>query len=137
MKDYGKLEVLRLAIEPRLFVSMQEGWALFLTKMPQRTTIGRGAKLPISCLFDIYPIHVVEPTQSKGTKVGYYFCSQFQVENKGAFLVTYLNKGRGKATEVETLVRTDDLIIYNVPNKGTIAVTPDTSPALQVIIAEQ
>jgi hypothetical protein len=124
-------------IAPNLFASLDKGYVIFNRTIQRGTQIKTGGKLPLSCFFDCYPIYLVGDKEQLKHRIGYYFESQFQVESAGAYLIAYFNKSRGKANAVEVVIKTDELIIYNVPNKGTVIVSMDISPALQTIIAEQ
>jgi hypothetical protein len=70
-------------------------------------------------------------------RVGWSFVSQFQVENHGGYLLTYISKGAGKATTVDTLVKTDDMIVYNYPNRGSLIISPRVNEDIAGVLEEQ
>jgi hypothetical protein len=82
-------------------------------------------------MFDIYWLMVED------RRVGLLFGSSFQVKNGGGYLVAYMNQARGRATQVDVLLKTEDLVIYNYPNRGTMAVLTQIGPEVQTIFEEQ
>jgi len=111
--------------EPHLFHSTDFGTALYLKHLKRGTKITIGPRIPVACMFTLKWLLLDEE------KVGYLFNSQFQIENKGGYLLTYLNKGAGTADAVEVLVKTENLIIYSFPNHGALAVSPQVGEEVQ------
>jgi hypothetical protein len=70
-------------------------------------------------------------------RIGLLFRSAFQVTNGGGYLVAFMNQARGRATQVDVLLKTDDLVIYNFPNRGTMAVLTQIGPEVQTVFEEQ
>lgn len=125
-----RTEKLHLDAEPFTFYELGEGFALF--QQPQKAgIITIGPRVPVSCMFEVYWL------TRNGDKIGHYFVSQFQTVNHGAYVVTFLNNGVGKATLVEVLLKTDTLVIYNYPNRGTLIVCPVLTDDLLTIFQEQ
>lgn len=125
-----RTERLYIDAEPFTFYELGEGFALF--NEPQKAgNLSVGPRIPVSCMFEVYWL------TRNGQKIGHYFVSQFQTVNHGAYVVTFLNNGVGKATLVEVLLKTETLVIYNYPNRGTLIVCPVLSEDLQTVFEEQ
>jgi hypothetical protein len=109
---------------------MSGQWLLPITVVPAGAQITVGQRLPVSCMFDVH-FALVE-----GARVGFLFTSRFEVKNGGSYLMTYLNN-KGPATEHETLVKDENLVIFHYPNKGTLAISPLVNPEIDTIFTEQ
>lgn len=89
-----------------------------------------GQRLAASGMFEIWFAML-------GTeRCGFIFRSQFETVNKGAYLLTRM-RGKGQATEVEVLAKSEDLVVYNYPNVGTLAVSPLVNSEIDTIFVEQ
>jgi hypothetical protein len=117
-------------LKPGTFYDMPRGFLLPLKELVAGTQVTVGQRLAVSCMFDIYMAYLDKE------RVGFYFTTRFAVENCGGYLITTLS-GKDEATEVETLIKTDELIVYNYPNKGTLAITPLVSEEVLRIFEEQ
>lgn len=126
----GPILQLGLDADPGLFYKLGSGHAIF----KEKTAAGeltKGAQIPLSCMFQAYWL-----LRGKD-RVGYYFVSQFQVDNRGGYLVTYLNNGAGKADSVEVMLKTEHLVVFHYPNRGTLIISPSVSEDVQTIFQEQ
>ncbi len=121
---------LNLDVKPGAFYELPTGFLLPIKELPFKTVCTIGQRLPVSCMFDIYL------TMIGKERVGFYFTSRFETTNGGGYLLTAL-KNKGEATEVEVPIRTDDLVVYNYPNRGTLAVSPQVSTEIETIFSEQ
>jgi len=108
-----------------------DGGHLILNQEIQDDHVEIGEKIPAVGMFTIYWL------LNKKMKVGYYFTSEFRTVNHGGYLVTFLNNGAGKATTAQLTLKTDKLVIYNYPNRGTLAISPEVNDEVQVILEEQ
>jgi hypothetical protein len=117
--------------EAHLFYSTDHGFALYTQEMKQGTTLKIGDRIPVACMFEVHWL------LRDGEKVGYLFNSQFQVTNKGGYIMTYMNSGAGKASAVEVLVKTDTLVIYSFPNHGALVISPHIGQDIISILEEQ
>ena len=72
----------------------------------------------------------------EGRRVGYLLRSSFTTINGGGYLLAYL-KGRGLADSHEVLLKLDNLVIYNLPNRGILAVSPEVGTAIAQILESQ
>ena len=115
---------------PGVFHEISGQWLLPTTVVPASAHILAGSRLPVNCMFDIHFALV------DGVRVGFLFTSRFEVKNGGAYLMTYLNN-KGPATEHETLVKDENLVIFHYPNKGTLAISPRVNPEIDTIFMEQ
>jgi hypothetical protein len=117
--------------EPHLFYSTDIGFALYNQELKQGTVLKIGERIPVACMFEVRWLIL------DGKKLGYLFNSQFQVTNKGGYIMTYMNSGAGKASAVEVLVKTDTLVIYSFPNHGTLVISPHIGQDIVSILDEQ
>lgn len=116
--------------DPYVFYEVKDGYAI-LQKEVKAGSLTLGSRIPLSCMFDVFWLI------KRGQKVGHYFTSQFQISNHGGYLVTYMNNGAGKASMVEVMLKTDDLVVYNFPNKGTLVISTKVNEETQTVFAEQ
>lgn len=123
--------VAHLDVEPGLFYEIDNAYVMYLEefKAPFKATVGD--KIPVTCMFDLHWL------MRDDVKVGFWFESQFQVMNGGGYLCTFLHAKKAKADTVEVLVKTDALVLYNFPNRGTLVISPKVSPELLTIYDEQ
>jgi hypothetical protein len=123
--------IVKLDSDPHFFYTTEAGCTLYLQKVKQGTVLQVGPRIPILCLFKAHWLLL------DGQKVGYVFDSEFQVSNKGGYIMAYLEKGVGKAATVEVLVKTDTLVIYSFPNRGTLIVSPHIGEDMKSVLDEQ
>jgi hypothetical protein len=90
-----------------------------------------GDRIPINCMFEMHRL------LCNGERIGIVMTTQFHVKNEGGFIVAYLQNGAGKADKVEVLLKTDDLVIYHFPNRGTLMVDPHVGDEVLNIFLEQ
>jgi hypothetical protein len=119
-----------LDMEPGSFYDMPSGFVLPTKTISKGSQLEIGQALTVSCMFSIALVNL------DGERVGFYFTTQFGVVNGGAYLITSL-KNKGKATTVDVLIRTDELVLYNYPNRGTLAISPLISDEILTIFEEQ
>jgi hypothetical protein len=115
---------------PGAFHELSGSWFLPTEEIQASTEITIGPKLPVTCMFEINFALV------NGERVGFIFTSRFEVENGGTYLMTYL-RNKGQATEHETLVKDETLVVYHYPNKGTLAISPVVNQKIATIFDEQ
>lgn len=121
---------LSLDCSPGVFYEVGNGFFLPTKSVPQGTELSVDQRLPVSCMFDV---HIAT---MKEERCGFFFTTRFSVTNGGGYLLTAL-KGKEEATEVETLVRDDNLVLYHYPNKGTLAISPKVNDDIETIFTEQ
>lgn len=122
---------LELEADPYLFYQLGDGHALFTSRVKQGTVLTVGPLIPVSSMFQMYWL------THNNIKVGFYFVSQFHVENAGGYIVTYMNHGRGKAFNVEVLLKIPELVVYHYKNRGTLVVCPVIGDDVKTIFEEQ
>lgn len=115
---------------PGVFQETAGYWFLPISVLPSGTDVMVGPRLPITCMFDINFALV------DGVRVGFIFASRFEVKNGGAYLLTYL-RNKGQATEHETLVKDEHLVVFHYPNKGSLAISPLVNQEIDTIFTEQ
>ncbi len=106
------------------------GHALFKINV-KAGELTRGQRIPLSGFFQAYIL------LQEGQRVGFNFVSQFQTENQGGYLVTFVSKAAGKATQCDTVVKTEDMVVFNYPNRGTLVISPRINESIDSIFQEQ
>jgi hypothetical protein len=117
-------------MEPGTFYALGEGFFLPLKSLPFQTKIQIKSRLSVSCMFDIYLADV------NNERLGFYFTGRFEIKNRGGYLITSM-QNKGLANEADILIKTEDLVVYNFPNRGTMAISPLVSPEIETIFDEQ
>lgn len=115
---------------PGIFHELGGLYLLSTESIQEGRTLTKGQQLSLTCMFDIYFALL------DGQRVGMFFAPHFEVENGGAYLLTYL-RNKGVATEHETLIKDENLVVYHYPNKGTLAVSPKVNQEIDHIFQEQ
>lgn len=98
--------------------------------------IKAGAKLdlqplPIACMFNISIVYI------NNVKAGFHFTSRFTTNNHGSCLVTYLQNKKLAEAPPEVLLKSQELVVYHFPNRGTLAISPSVSDLVQSIFEDQ
>lgn len=120
----------RINCEPDLFYEVDSGVVYPLVPIPKGARLELGRPIPVTGMLDLTELML-------GTKrAAYFFRSSFTMEARGGYLVTYL-KNKGEAVAHEVVLRLDNLIIYNFPNRGTMAVSPKVTEAMAKILESQ
>lgn len=115
---------------PGAFHSVGQKFFLPTKLVSSGSDVVEGQKLPLTCMFEINFAMV------GGERVGFLFQSRFETENGGAWLRTFL-RNKGQATDTETLIKDEHLVLYNFPNKGTLAISPLVNSEIATIFEEQ
>ena len=115
---------------PGRFIEVDGAYLLVTQVIPAGSELHVGTALPVTCMFDINFMML------NNHRVGFLFKTRFEVENGGAYLITYL-RNKGPATESETLVKDESLVVYHYPNKGTLAISPLVNSEIETILQEQ
>lgn len=119
-------------VEAGIFFQLEDAFYLFIHDIePGELEIGE--ELPLSCMFTIRRV------MREGQQVGLQFVTQFYVKHEGGFILTYMKSGAGHANaSPEVLLKIEKfVVIYNYPNKGTLAISPVVGPQIQCILEEQ
>jgi hypothetical protein len=119
-----------LPMEPGTFYETGAGFFLPTKSLLMRTAVTVGQKLSVESMFSIYL------ASSNGERVGFFFTTRFEIVNGGGYLLTHL-QNKKPATEVNVIVKTDDLVVYDYPNRGTLAISPLVSSDIITIFEEQ
>jgi len=117
-----------LDVEPGLFYEVGDAHLTFFRE-EKATTFWLGPKIPLACMFEAHWIVL------DGERVGLHFVTQFQVTNGGGYLLGYLNKG--KASKVEVLLKSKNIVIYSFPNRGALIIACKIGPDVLTIFEEQ
>lgn len=115
---------------PGTFYEISGQYVLPTKAIAEDQVLTLGNKLSLSCMFTIHFVLL------DGERVGFAFSSQFTTHNGGSYLMTYL-RNKGQATEHETIIKDDDLVVYHYPNKGTLAISPLVNSELITVFEEQ
>lgn len=121
---------IRINIEPHHFYDFHPYYLYAFQQITPRKIVTL-TPMDISCMFQIYKV------ERKDEFLGLAFRSGNQVINGGAYLVSFMQRTRAKASQSITLMRTPDIVIYNYPNVGTMAVSPRLSPHIETLLEEQ
>jgi len=116
--------------KPGEFYELQGLYFLPLIELPSGIEITRGPQLPLSCMFEI------SFAMCGSERCGYFFSSRFEVRNGGSYLLTHL-KNKGPATQSETLIKDETLVVFNYPNRGSLAISPLVNQEIDHIFTEQ
>ena len=122
--------VLVLDADPAVFVTHDRGYVYPLEALPAKAELYLGRQMPITGMFEIYELMFSDK------RVAYLFRSSFTVKNGGAYLCAFL-QNKGLATDHEVLLKLDSLVVYNFPNKGTLAVSPVVAASVKKILEAQ
>jgi hypothetical protein len=124
---------LYIPMDPHLFYTVEGGYAMNRgpNTLEQGTDVEIGDPIPLSCMFEARWL------LQHGKKVGYFFSSSFQVQNDGGYLYAFIGSQRGTADRVEILLKTEDLVVFHYPGKGTLIANPRINEELGVIFKEQ
>lgn len=121
---------LHIKADPYVFYQLDTGYGLFEEQIDSGDMV-LGTKVPLSCMFEMYPL------MKDNKKIGYYFISQFQTYNGGGYLLTYLKNASGKANSVEIMLKTENIVVFNYPNKGTLIISTKINDDIRNIFEEQ
>jgi len=113
-----------------VFHEISGHYLILVHELKAQTEITIGPRLPVTCMFDINYAMV------DGQRAGFLFTSRFETVNGGSYLMTYLHN-KGAATESETLIKDEHLVVFHYPNKGTLAISPLVNPELDIVFQEQ
>lgn len=124
---------MKLDIEasPGTFYELEGNHFLPIIDIKQGQELVVSKVLPMSCMFEVSILDTVE-----GFRAGFYFVTRFTVRNGGSYLLTYLTN-KSEAQTSETLLRSEHLVIFNYPNRGTLAVSPLVNEEIDGIFTEQ
>ncbi len=117
-------------LEAGTFYELAGGFYLPTIAVPFKAELVVANRLSVTCMFDVSLVH------HQDRNAGFFFKTRFEVQNHGGYLITFLQNKR-QATDVETLIKTEDLVLYNYPNKGSLAVSPRVSDLVSTIFDEQ
>lgn len=92
-----------------------------------------GTKLQLICMFSVWELN------QGGTRIGFYFESGFTVQNKNAFLLTFMESKRGQAKSSNLVLRDDQsgLIVIDYEGVGAIAISTKVSKFVREILESQ
>ena len=90
-----------------------------------------GTKIELNSMFDMYVLN------RDDKPVGYYFVSAFKTENKGGYIITYMESKRGRATVHRLLIRLPEFMVYDFPACGALVVSTKVSDKVKSIFMEQ
>lgn len=117
-------------LEAGTFYELGGGFYLPTQDVLHRSELVVANRLTVTCMFDVSLINYQDQT------AGFFFKTRFEVQNHGGYLITFLQNKR-QATEVEVLIKTEDLVLYNYPNRGSLAISPRVSDLVATVFDEQ
>lgn len=116
--------------EPGVFYEIRGGYFLPLKYIKASTELDIDRAIISGRMFEIHFVLL------NGERSGFFFTSKFSILNGGSYLLTYL-KSKKKAHECEVLIKTDELVVYNYPNRGMLAISPLVGAQIEQVFAEQ
>lgn len=120
----------RIPLDSHSFYDIDSYYLYMFQPLPENRRLTL-EPLDINCMFSIYKL------TRKGEFLGLGFRSATHVIHTGAYIIAYMQKRRQSADESVVLMRTKDIVIYNYPNVGTLAVSPKINSQLTVLLEEQ
>ena len=118
--------------EAGIFCQVGSGYLMPLRDLPYGTELVPARKVAENtCMFDISLVD-----DQNGERAGVFFESRFTVINGGGYLLVYL-KNKPKAEDCETVIRSDNLVVYHVQNKGTLAISTKVNSVIDNIFMDQ
>ena len=117
-------------IEAGEFYALEKGH-MILDRRLGPGSFDLGTKFELNSMFEMWSL------LRGGEQVGYYFLSGFKTENKGGYVITFMESKRGKATEHRLAIRLPNLIVYDFPFCGALAVSTKVSEKVESIFMEQ
>ena len=119
-----------LDLEAGTFYALGQGHIIVTSPVPAGT-FELGIKFALNSMFEMWEL------TRNNVAVGYYFYSGFNVENKGGFIITYLDSKRGKATACTLLIRRPEFMVYDYPSCGALVISTKVNPRIHSILLEQ
>lgn len=125
MRTYSALEIGE-------FSAVGNGHVL-ATRANSPGTIELGAKFQTVMMFEMW-----EALQN-GQLIGFFFHSAYTVENKGGYLITFMESKRGAATTSNLVIRNDQdgLIVFDYEGCGSLAISTKVSAFVHSILDTQ
>lgn len=119
-------------VHAALFFTLGRGtrWILLNKPLMKGEVVRIDKQLPVRSMFNVYTL------RHGDASVGFLLTSTFEVTNKGGYLITFF-KGKPPADEYDTLIKDDLLVLYDFPNRGSLAISPAVSDDVKVIFEEQ
>lgn len=115
---------------PGVFYRLGNGHAI-VTEDQEPGTYELGRKFSLICMFDMWEL------MREGKPVGHFFLSGMKVETKGAYILTYMESKRGKATTSQVVIRCPQFILFDLPGCGAMAIGMSFSDRMQKILEGQ
>jgi hypothetical protein len=121
-----------IPINVGLFYDLSDGIFLPIVEISEFSELHIAEIIPAAdCMFTINWVEL------DGVKCGYLFNSKFEIINNGGFITTFLQSGKGKASNVEVLAKSEHLILYHFPNRGSMAVSPIVNSTIANVFESQ
>jgi hypothetical protein len=120
-----------IAFEPGEFYSLSDGHAIVFDKAPAGTVFERGSEYSLNSMFSMWDLTLA------GKHAGFFFYTALKVENRSGFLVTFMESKRGKAQEGRLVIRHPEVMVYDFPGCGAMAISTKVSDHMYSILMEQ
>lgn len=127
----NELLIAELDMDAFLFYRTWDAYALLYEPVRYGDPLTVGDRVPLACMFDANWL------MRGDIRIGVVFMSQFHVKNGGGYILAYLQQGIGRAVTVEVLLKTENLVIYHYPNRGTLVICPHVGDEVLNIMLEQ
>jgi hypothetical protein len=116
--------------EGGIIQALDDGHILTIEDMPPGE-FERGNKIEATTMLQVWEL------LRDGRSCGFFMYSAFKVENKGGVLVTFQESKRGKAKAGNLVFRDRNLVLYDIPGCGSIAITTRVNDKIHDILKEQ
>lgn len=117
-------------IEPGIFYAVGKGHVVTRERVAAGP-FSLGTEFKLNTMFQMHEL------LRDSIPVGFFLYSAFKVVNKGGVLTTFLESKRGKAESSRLVIRQPELVVYDIPGCGSIAITTLVNDRVQSILAEQ
>lgn len=113
------------------FYALADGYAVVFKDTPAGTVFERGSEYDLNSMLSMWDLN------SEGAHVGFFFYTAMKVENRGGYLLTFMESKRGKAKEGKLVIRHPEVMVYDFPGCGALAITTKVSEQMHSILMEQ
>ena len=119
-----------IATEAGLIQALADGHIMTLEDMPPGE-FEKGLRIEAATMLQVWQL------LREGKPCGFFFYSAFKVVNKGGVLFTFLESKRGKGKNSTLVYRDPDLVIYDIPGCGSMAIPTKVNEKIHDIFKEQ
>lgn len=112
------------------FFSIEKGYILFFNDCPP-CEVSIGAPYNAGASLDVNEVI------KDGKHIGFFLYSPLKVTNTGVSLTAFAESKRGKAKTSKLMIRHENIMVYDMPGCGGLAISTKISDELKEILQEQ